>query len=90
MGKPLAKGKDWKSLYLAALFETDRAKLPQKIATAQIAISAQRRHLVLSGTDIRERHTLDNALFSLEALKNCLALPAPPPNQNEIFSPSIR
>jgi len=63
--------KSWKDLYTAALFESDKPKIAGKIADAQLAILARRRQLTLSGPDVRERHALDNALFSLEALRTC-------------------
>ena len=64
----------WKDLYVAALFESDRPKIASRIATAQAAITARKRELTISVRDVQERHTLDNALFSLEALKSCLAI----------------
>ena len=67
----------WKDLYVAALFENDKPKIAERIAEAQLAILARKRLLTLSTSDIRERHELDNALFSLEALRNCLAILPP-------------
>jgi hypothetical protein len=67
----------WKDLYIAALFENDKPKIAQRIAEAQLAILARRRGLTLSISDVRERHALDNALFSLEALRTCLAIIPP-------------
>ncbi len=66
--------RSWKDLYVAALFENDKPKIPEKIADAQVAILARRRELTLSVSDVRERHALDNALFSLEALRTCLSI----------------
>jgi hypothetical protein len=65
---------NWKNLYTAALFETDKAKLAQKIAAAQIAIAARRREILVLGTDSAERRILDNAAFSLQALGECFSL----------------
>ena len=62
----------WKALYIAALFENDKPKIAGRIAEAHSAIQARRRELTLSVNDVRERHALDNALFSLEALDNAL------------------
>ena len=64
----------WKALYIAALFENQKPRISEKIAAAQAAIQARRRELTLSANDVRERHALDNALFSLEALRTCLAI----------------
>ena len=64
----------WKDFYVAALFENDKPRIAQRIADAQLAILVRRRALTLSVNDVRERHALDNALFSLEALRTCLAI----------------
>lgn len=67
--------KSWKDLYLAALFERDKARIPQKIAEARSAIATRRTTLLnMPGIDIQERQALDNALFSLQALRNCLVV----------------
>ncbi|MGH9497907.1 MAG: hypothetical protein ACRD3L_02080 [Terriglobales bacterium] len=67
----------WKDLYMAALFESDKPRIAERIAEAQLAIVTRKRRLTLSATDVREQHTLDNALFSLEALRLCLSIPPP-------------
>jgi len=67
----------WKDLYVAALFENDKPKIAERIAQAQTAILARRRELTITVNDVRERHALDNALFSLEALRTCLAIMPP-------------
>jgi hypothetical protein len=70
---------NWKDLYMAALFENDKGKLPKRIAEAQKAIGLERKKLLLSARSIRgisqERQVLDNALFSLQALASCMAIP---------------
>jgi hypothetical protein len=69
----------WKDLYVAALFESDKPKIAERIAEAQGAILARKRNLTISVADVRERHALDNALFSLEALRTCLSILPPVP-----------
>ncbi len=64
----------WKELYIAALFENDKAKLAHKIAEAQMAIIERRRKSLMAHTDTKERQVLDTALLSLQALANCLAI----------------
>jgi hypothetical protein len=64
----------WKDLYMAALFESDKTKLAERIATAQRAIGARQRALFTSEDDRHERQALDNALFSLQALEACLLI----------------
>jgi hypothetical protein len=73
----LERLRTWRELYVAALFENDKPRIGERIAEAQMAIVARRRTLTLSVGDIRERHALDSALFSLEALRTCLAILPP-------------
>jgi hypothetical protein len=63
----------WHVLYHAALFETDRDKLPQRIAEAESAILARIRELFAVATDhIEEDVVLDDALYALRALRTCV------------------
>lgn len=64
---------DWHTLYQAALFETDRDKVPQRITEAEEAILARVKELfVVSGDHIEEDLVLDDALYGLRALRNCI------------------
>jgi len=63
---------DWKELYVAALFEQDKDRLPEKIALAQLAIATKKQEL--SSGSIDERRVLENAAFSLQALAQCFAI----------------
>ena len=63
----------WRELYVAALFETDREKMPSRIADAEQAIVARARELFSAGNDtIEEDQALDDALYALRALQSCL------------------
>lgn len=63
----------WRELYKAALFETDRNKIPNRIDEAQKAIIARARELFGSTTDtIEEDQALDDALYALRALQHCV------------------
>jgi len=63
----------WRDLYTAALFETDNDRIPTRISEAQQAIVARARELFAAGTDtIEEDQALDDALYALQALNNCL------------------
>jgi hypothetical protein len=63
----------WRELYKAALFETNRDKLPQRIVDAEKAIVARARELFASATDtIEEDQALDDALYALRALQSCV------------------
>jgi len=63
----------WRDLYIAALFETDTKRVPTRIAEAEKAIVARARELFSAGSDtIEEDQALDDALYALRALQNCL------------------
>jgi hypothetical protein len=63
----------WRKLYTAALFETDQNRIPTRIADAEKAIVERARELFAAGSDtIEEDQALDDALYALHALQNCL------------------
>jgi len=65
--------RNWRELYSAALFETDQNRIPNRIADAEKAIVARARELFSAGADtIEEDQALDDALYALRALQNCL------------------
>jgi hypothetical protein len=69
--------RSWRELYTTALFETDNNRLPGRIADAEKAIVARARELFSAGADtIEEDQALDDALYALRALQNCLELRA--------------
>jgi len=64
----------WHALYHAALFETDQQMVPFRIAEAEKAILRRVRELFVVNTDhIEEDQVLDDALYALRALRNCVA-----------------
>ena len=66
-----ANSKLWRELYVAALFESDHAKLTDRIADAEQALATRARELFYeSGDHIEEEEALDNAMYSLNALRN--------------------
>lgn len=63
----------WHDLYRAALFETDRTKVPGLIAEAENAILVRIKDLFTETADhIEEDLILDDALYGLRALRNCV------------------
>ena len=63
----------WHNLYRAALFETDRSKVAERIAQAERAIFAREKELFSAKVDhIEEDLFLDDALYALRALRNCV------------------
>ena len=60
--------------YQAALFETDRKMILVKIAEAEKAILNRVKELFVSKTEhMEEDQVLDDALYALRALRNCVA-----------------
>jgi len=65
--------RNWRQLYTAALFETERARIPSRIADAEKAIQLRARELFAAGSDtVEEDQALDDALYALRALQSCL------------------
>jgi uncharacterized protein YktB (UPF0637 family) len=63
----------WHALYHAALFENDRNQVPQRIEEAEKAIHSRIRELFVTTVDhIEEDVVLDDALYALRALRNCV------------------
>jgi uncharacterized protein YktB (UPF0637 family) len=63
----------WHVLYHAALFESDRDKVPQRIEEAERAILSRIKELFVTTTDhIEEDIVLDDALYALRALRACV------------------
>ena len=61
----------WKELFVAALYETETAKLPRRMAEAEDAILRRQQELFpLPGDNIEEEEALDDALYALNALRN--------------------
>jgi len=65
----------WKDLYIVALRESDKNRIPSLIAEAEDAIKMRARALFYSAGDhVEEEEAMNDALYALYALKNCLAL----------------
>jgi predicted ATPase with chaperone activity len=73
MGESAEDLVNWRSLYHAALFETDTSKLPQRIEEARKAIVARARRLFETSPNYDcETEAIDDALYALQALEDCL------------------
>jgi len=65
---------EWRSLYLTALFETDKSRLPGRILRAERALMIREHQLFSAPVDTDERMVVTNALNALHALRRCLGL----------------
>ncbi len=65
--------KSWKELYRAALFETDKSKVSERIAQAEWALSQRARELFRTDKEFfHERQAVDAATQALQALRSAL------------------
>jgi len=66
---------NWRELYQAALFETDRQRLSRRIALAEQALIARGRELFFTADGhLAEQEAIEHALNALHALEICLGL----------------
>ena len=67
--------KNWRELYMAALFETDGGRLPLRIATAENALLTRAKELLVKAEHRSEEgKALDKGLYAMRALRDCLEL----------------
>jgi hypothetical protein len=64
------QARDWKTLYRAAIHETDKNLLPHRISEAENAVLNRGREILYEHSAIEEREQLDDALYSLRAYRN--------------------
>jgi hypothetical protein len=65
--------RNWHELYNAALFETDRSKIPSRIEEARRALAFRSRELFETSANYDgETEAIETALYVLQALENCL------------------
>lgn len=71
----LPSKQNWRQLYRVVLFESDKQKLPARLAEAEKALARRTRELFkMSGEGSDEWQALDKALYALRALRDCLEL----------------
>ena len=67
---PCLNHADWKTLYRAAILETNRRVIPQKVSEAETAVLARGRELFYRDGASEERESLESALYALRAYKS--------------------
>ncbi len=60
---------DWKDLYRAAIYETDKFVRSQKVTEAEKAVLARERELFYAPGTLEEKEDLEDALYALRALR---------------------
>jgi len=69
-GVAVSPSKSWKELYMAALYETDKSRVSERIANAERALALRARELFHTGREhLQERQALDAAIYALHALR---------------------
>jgi hypothetical protein len=61
---------DWKCLYTAAILETDKNVMAQRVLEAEQAILNRGREVFYSPATNEEQEALEDALYILRALRN--------------------
>jgi len=60
---------DWRPLYRAAILETNKMVLPQRVSEAEAAVIARRREIFYADGTAEEKEALEDALYALHAFK---------------------
>ena len=67
--QPGAHHKRWKTLYRAAIAETDETAVPDKIAAAETAVLARGREIFYQNGCSEEKDALENTLQAIRAFR---------------------
>lgn len=59
----------WKTLYRAAILETNKGLLPQRVSEAEEAVKARGREIFYGNGTPEEKEALEDALYALNALR---------------------
>ena len=63
---------EWKALYRAAILETDKNAIQEKLSEAESAALARGRELFYGGGTPEEQEALEDALYALRAFRSSL------------------
>jgi hypothetical protein len=69
---PCPVAAEWKTLYKAAILETNKHLIPQKVSAAETAIQARTRELFGTYGTGEEKESLQDALYALHAFRTAL------------------
>lgn len=64
----------WHAAYMAALFETDRKQMANRITEARHLILRREQELLSAPPNAAEKNALNRAMYALRALRTCLGL----------------
>ena len=66
---PCQNRTDWRFLYRAAILETNKGVLPQRVLEAEAAVTARRREIFYADGSPEEKEALEDALYALHAFR---------------------
>ncbi|MBZ5723187.1 MAG: hypothetical protein LAO03_22855 [Acidobacteriia bacterium] len=66
---PCPKHTDWKTLYRAAIFESNKSVVPQRVSEAEEAVLARGREIFYGHGTAEEQEALEDALYALRAFR---------------------
>ena len=66
---PPCPNTDWRPLYTAAILETNRSVLPQRVLEVEQAVIARGREIFYADGTPEEKEALEDALYALRALR---------------------
>jgi len=67
---PPCPNRNWRFLYRAAILETDRTVLPQRVSEAEEAVRARAREIFYAQGTSEEEEALEDALYALRAFRS--------------------
>ena len=66
---PPCPNRNWRTLYRAAILETNNRVLPQRVAEAEEAVRARGREIFYGDGTSEEKEALEDALYALRAFR---------------------
>jgi len=66
---PLLNQANWKTLYRAAILETNKSVLPQRVSEAEKAVLSREREVFYGHASAEEKEALEDALYALRAFR---------------------
>jgi hypothetical protein len=60
---------DWRTLYRAAILETNKSMVPQRVSEAEEAVIARGREIFYDDNTPEEKESLEDALYALRAFR---------------------
>ena len=69
MAFPPCLNRNWRTLYRAAILETNNEVLPQRVSEAEEAVRARGREIFYGDGTSEEKEALEDALYALRAFR---------------------